>query len=206
MSSATYTSGLVFPSYLFILERSDEKLSLRFFVQLVAPNSNPSKDGESKSKATNTSILNLSRFCKHLSQFATVVALWLLSFSAFSQSQVVEKTYDLITKDGISISSALQNCDDVKNGISKEYVLLSVLNENTYPVELSFKKDLWFDGKRSSTSPKHVVSIKIEANGKANGSCHEKNNLRIFSKMRNLDNVRKLTNYELVDITVDEIK
>ena len=178
-------------------------------MQLVAPNSNPNKDGESKSKATNTSILNFSGFCKHLSQFATVVALLLLSFSAFSQSQVVEKAHGLITKDGISISSALQNCDDVKNGISKEYVLLDVHNENSFPLELSFKKNLWFDGECNScasTSPEYVVFITLEAESEMHGSCSANNSLRIFSKMLNLEKVRKLTNYELVDITVDEIK
>ena len=191
-------------------ERSYEKLPLRyFFVQLVAPNSNPNKDGESRSKPTNTSILNFSGFCKHLSQFTTVIALWLLSFSAFSQSQVVEKTHDLIAKDGISISSKLQNCDDVKNGTSKEYVLLDVHNENLFPVELSFKKNLWFDGKCTSctsTSSEHIVSITIEAQSEMQGDCNKSDGLRIFSKMLNLEKVRKLTNYELVDITVDEIK
>gem|GEM_PF-400392 len=191
-------------------ERSDEKLPLRyFFVQLVAPNSNPNKDGESKSKPTNTSILNFSGFYKHLSQFATLVVLWFLSFSAFSQSQVVEKTHDIITKDGVSISSALQNCADVKNGISKEFVILNVYNENSFPVELSFKKNLWFDGKCtscSSSSMEHLITITLEAESVMHGSCSTNNDLRIFSKMLNLEKVRKLTNYELVDITVDEIK
>jgi len=191
-------------------ERSYEKLPLRyFFVQLVAPNSNPNKDGESRSKPTNTSILNFSGFCKHLSQFTTVIALWLLSFSAFSQSQVVEKMNDVIAKDGISVSSGLQNCDDVKNGISKEYVLLDVHNENSFPVELSFKKNLWFDGKCNSCASNGselIVSITLEANEEAQGTCDNKDGLRIFSKMLNLDKVRKLTNYELVDITVDEIR
>lgn len=135
--------------------------------------------------------------------------LWLLSFSAFSQSQVVEKTHDIITKDGISISSALHNCDDVKNGTFKEYVILSVFNENPYPVQLSFKKNIWFDGKCASctsTSPEHIVSITIGANEKVEGGCDVNNGLRIFSKMSNLDKVRKLTNYELINIEVNEIK
>lgn len=151
-------------------------------------------------------VLSFSGFSNYLRQSATVLALWMLSFSAFSQSQVVDKTHDLITKDGITIASALQSCNDVKNGIAKEYVILSIINENTYPIELTFKKNLWFDGKPSAPSPKHIISVKIEANKKAEGSCTEKNGLRIFSKMLNLNKVRKLTNYELVDITVNEIK
>lgn len=153
--------------------------------------------------------MSLTVFCNHLRQSATFLSLWLLSFSALAQSQVEAKTHDLITKDGIAIASALQNCDDLENGISKEFVFLSIYNDNSYPVELSFKKNTWFDGKCSnctSTSSEHVVSIKIEAQGKIDGNCDENSDLRIFSKMLNLDKVRKLTNYELVDIEVNEIK
>lgn len=140
---------------------------------------------------------------------AIIVLLSLFSFSAFSQNPVIDKTHDLIAKDGISITSALQNCESVKNGTSKEYVFLRIFNENPYPVHVSFKKNLWFDGKCnscSSTSPEHIVSITIEPNKKLEGSCDENNGLRLFSQMLNLDQVRKLTNYELIDITVNEVK
>jgi hypothetical protein len=178
-------------------------------VQLVAPNSNHQHSCESKSKPTHTYILSVSSFCNYLSQSAMFLTLWLFSFTAFSQSQVIENTNNLITKGGVSISSTLENCNDLKNGTHKEYVLLNVHNENSFPVKLSFKKNLWFDGKCNSctsTSSEHVVSITIEAESEIHGTCSINDNLRIFSKMLNLEKVRKLTNYELVDITVDEIK
>jgi len=178
-------------------------------VQLVASNSNHRKSYKSTSKPTYTYILSFSSFSTYLCQSAIFLALWLFSLSAFSQSELMENTNNLITKDGISISSTLQNCNDFKNGTHKEYVLLGVLNANPFPVELSFKKNLWFDEKCNSctsTSPEHVVSITIEAESEMQGTCDNNDGLRIFSKMLNLEKVRKLTNYELVDITVDEIK
>lgn len=134
--------------------------------------------------------------------------LLLLSYPAFCQSSIAESTGDII-KDGISITTSVQACDDVKNGISKEYIFLSVSNENDYDVHLSFKKNLWFNGKCKScdsNSQEHTVSITIEANGKTQGSCNESNGLRIFSQMLNLEKVSKLTHYELVDIEVNEVK
>jgi hypothetical protein len=133
----------------------------------------------------------------------------LLSYPAFSQSSLSEHTADIISKNGISITTSVQACEDVKNGISKEYILLSVSNENDYPVNLSFKKNLWVNGKCkscNSTNQEDTVSITIEANGKAQGSCDQSNGLRIFSQMLNLEKVSKLTRYELVDIEVNEVK
>jgi len=138
----------------------------------------------------------------------TVVLFSLVGFSTFSQS-VLDRTHDLITKNGVTIKSSLEKCENIRNGTSKEYVLLTVFNENPYPVEFSFKKNIWFDGKCnscSSTSPEHTVSLTIEANGKAQGTCDMNNGLRIFSQMLNLEKVKKLTNYELVDIKVNEVK
>lgn len=178
-------------------------------MQLVAPNSNCCDANESKYKPTDTCVLIFPSYTVRIKLLAMIVLLSLYCFSAFSQSAVIENTNDLISKDGITIASAMQNCENVKNGISKEYVLLSISNQNNYPVHVSFKKNLWFDGKCkscSSTSDEHIVSLTIEANKQAEGSCDENNGLRLFSRMLNLDKVRKLTNYELIDITVNEIK
>ena len=153
--------------------------------------------------------MSSSSFRNSITLTAIIFLFSVLSFSAFSQSAVIEKTNDLITKDGITIASALQQCDDLENGISKEYVVLSVFNENSYPVQVSFKKNLWFDGKCNSctsNSLEHIVSLTVAPNEKLEGSCDENNGLLIFSQMLNLDKVRKLTNYELVDIAVNEVK
>lgn len=138
-----------------------------------------------------------------------IVTLVLSSISGFAQNVVAKKVNTSITEDGVTISFALENCVSEKNGTAKEYVILKILNKNAYPVQLSFKKNVWFDGKcRScnSSSSEHITSVEIKANSTLNGSCNTYNGLRIFSKMLHLDKVRQLTNYELVDIKVDEIK
>jgi hypothetical protein len=153
--------------------------------------------------------LSLSSFNNYVFRKAIFASILLLSSSAIAQNLVIDKTSDLITKHGVSISSKLQNCENAKNGTSKEYILLTVFNENPYPVQLSFKRNLWFDGKCNSCnseSTEHTVSVTIEANKKVEGSCDESSGLRIFSRMLNLEKVAKLTNYELVNIEVDEVK
>ena len=115
---------------------------------------------------------------------------------------------DKITKDGVTISTTLQSCEDKINGTAKEYVLITVLNENTYAVNLSFKRNTWYNGKCvscDSSSPENIVELTIDPNGKVEGNCNESNGLRIFSQMLHLKKVRKLTHYELVDIQVNAL-
>ncbi|MCF8464351.1 MAG: hypothetical protein K9G41_05905 [Flavobacteriales bacterium] len=133
----------------------------------------------------------------------------LLPSTTIAQNLVSKIQPNAITQNGILISSRLESCESVKNGTSKEYFLLSFSNENSYRVRVTFKRNLWYNGKCNSCdsqSPEHTISLELEPYEKAEGSCAESSGLRIFSRMLNLEKVSKLTYFELTNIEVDEVK
>lgn len=100
------------------------------------------------------------------------------------------------------------HCESLENGTSKEYLILSVENENVQAIELSFKKEIWYDGNClscNSESTEYVFTGQLAPLETSKGGCDINNGLRIFSKMNDLKNVRKLTHYELTQISVREV-
>lgn len=138
--------------------------------------------------------------------FSVILSLSLGGSAALGQTGASQEIY---SKEGVSIEVRSTDCHNIRNGTHKQYLLLSVSNSRKTDVSVSFKKNLWYDGKCSSCnseSDKYSIIITVPANGQLVGDCELNNGLRIFSKMLDLDKVAKLTNYELVDIEVNEAK
>ncbi|MCF8276814.1 MAG: hypothetical protein K9J17_08775 [Flavobacteriales bacterium] len=101
----------------------------------------------------------------------------------------------------------MENCENIHNGTAKQFLLLTIKNETTSRLEVSFKRNTWYNGICSScdsSSSENTIEVTIEPNSELKGECDANNGLRIFSKMLNLNNVRQLTHYELVDVIVHE--
>ncbi len=114
----------------------------------------------------------------------------------------------LYSSNSVTIRAEQVRCESVENGTSKEYIILNIENQNYHAVELSFKKEMWYDGKClscDSESSEYVFTGRIEPSGTNKGECDMNNGLRIFSKMHDLKNARKLTHYELKQISVHEV-
>ena len=115
---------------------------------------------------------------------------------------------DVIEQNGVIIHAELENCDNIANGTFKQYIILTIENQNAVAKQVSYKKDVWYNGVCSSCdseSQEYVVKFTIDPNDTLKGDCEENNGLRIFSQMLNLPKVRKLTHYELSNLIVEDV-
>lgn len=114
------------------------------------------------------------------------------------------------SENGVNIYVKKSDCVNTKKGTAIEYLLLEIENTNNTPINISFDKEMWFDNKCqtcNSNSDEYKVNLTLEKNLTIKGDCESSNNqLRIFSKMLNLDKVRKLTKYELKNIHIENIR
>jgi|SRR5690606_36069221 len=106
----------------------------------------------------------------------------------------------------IEISYTKADCNDVANGIFKQYLLLQVKNLTSEPLKVSFKKELWYNDKCTncdSNSPEHISVIELQPGATEMASCENKDKtLKIFLKMLNLQS-SVLTKFELKNITIN---
>lgn len=132
----------------------------------------------------------------------------IISIECIAQSQT-EKT-SIYVKDGVEIIISEQDCIDKQKGIEKQLLVIELINQNEYPVLLTFKKELWYDNicnSCNSESHEHIVTQNIDANTNVSGGCSSSNkSLNVFVKMLNLKDVRQLTNYEFKDIKIEKAK
>ena len=141
--------------------------------------------------------------------------LFILAFFALptlicaQSAALVPNMNQIYTDELVQISSQKVDCVDASKGTAKQYVVLTVWNKQEIPINVSFKKETWFDNKCSncnSESPEYRVNLNLDANSAVRGSCATDNReLRIFSKMLELKNVRELTHYELKNIEVETV-
>ncbi len=130
----------------------------------------------------------------------------IISVTCFAQSP--EKKTQIYTADGVEINLIKSDCIDKQYDIQKQILYFEIINSNSYSVNISFKKELWYDNvcsACSSDSPEYEVNQTIEASSTIQGGCTSKNTLlNIFVKMLKLSNVRQLTNYEFKAIKIEK--
>lgn len=125
-----------------------------------------------------------------------------LSSYVFSQNQSVKPYY---SEDGIEIRLIPSDCINEKYGTAKQYLLIEIANVTGKDLKISFDKELLYNGVVSSTK-ENSVEIVVPKNSVVAGTCEiDEKQLYIFTKMLNLDNVRKLTKYELKNIQVEKV-
>lgn len=111
--------------------------------------------------------------------------------------------------DGVKVYFKIEDRHDVKHGIHKEYLLIRIENTNSESVDLTWKDEIWYDGKCvscESTSDEFNKSIKINSGVSVEGDCSANNfpELRIHSKFLNYD-LEELTKYEMAQIQISKI-
>lgn len=132
----------------------------------------------------------------------------LTSFVCFSQTKNQNSRY--FSNQGVEINIYEEDCIKPQKGTEIQYLFIEVINKNNYNVEVSFDREIWYDGKCQScnaNSKEYHSKILLEAYQSNRANCNNINkDLSIFSKMLNLKKVRKLTKYELKNITVEKSK
>ncbi len=132
-----------------------------------------------------------------------------LVFLLFTTSVFAQNNWQTVSeKQNVTIQSKKADCNDVANGIHKELILLKFENKNSFPVNISFRKELWYNGNCincNSNSNEHIISVTLKPNEILEGNCKSSKQLQIFSKMLNLKK-SELSHFELKDITVNPVK
>ena len=117
---------------------------------------------------------------------------------------------EYFSNDGITISLISKDCINTAKGTAKQYLFIEIINTTASDLNVSFDKEIWYDNKChtcNSNSIEYKVEVIVPANSTIGGNCESNNKtLRIFSKMLNLDKVRKLSKYELKNIAVETVK
>ena len=139
--------------------------------------------------------------------FRLTILLIVLSTSfGLAQSSFEDET--IFENELASISTQRVECISQRNGTAKVYLLIKATNRSESSISVSFKKNLWFDGKCiscTSQSDEYKVNLELQPNESISGSCDESNGLRIFVEMMDLKDVRKLSHYELENIEVNKL-
>lgn len=114
------------------------------------------------------------------------------------------------SQNNVTINLTLEDCIDKKKGTEIQYYFIEIINNNPSSINISFDKEIWYDNvcqSCSSQSNEYKVISTVPPKSSVSGNCTSSDkSLRIFSKMLNLEKVRKLSKYELKNINVEIIK
>ncbi|MDT8309131.1 MAG: hypothetical protein RQ866_06340 [Bacteroidales bacterium] len=115
------------------------------------------------------------------------------------------------TVDGIEFSSKKVHCTFENSEEVHEYVLHTVTNNNSYPVSVEWKKDIWYNDVCRTCNldapSGYEFLLTLQAGEKISGSCNDEGYmLKTFSQRINPKSDNKLTRYEFNDIKVNKIE
>ena len=110
---------------------------------------------------------------------------------------------------GIQIYFKHSECNDEKNGLYQELVLLKFINTTKENLTIEWDNELWYDGKcwtcdNDSKEENHFI-LKLKAGESIEGECglDKSRILQIFQRYTNHDDVPVLSNFELINISVN---
>ena len=137
---------------------------------------------------------------KHL--FLTVLASS-ICIGLFAAEDNNWKTY--YKSDQVEILYRSSDCHDAANGIHQQKMLLRLVNKTNGKTEISFSKELTYDGSKHSYDV-NTFSVQLQAKETKEGLCSDKNGaLIIFSKHLDFKGT-ELRNFELKNISVKTIE
>lgn len=140
--------------------------------------------------------------------FATLLSIACLLTSLPIYGQDSEITGVQFSDDQVQISTEFLDCVSVKNGTAKQYLNITIQNKLESPVQVSFRKELWYDGlciNCENLSDEYLVDVKLEGGETLSSNCEGDKKLKVFFKMLELKNVRQLSHYEFKDIQIEKL-
>jgi hypothetical protein len=129
----------------------------------------------------------------------------LIALVSFTSGFAADEWVPYLENGEITILYRYSECHDDTNGIRQEKVLLKFVNSGVDKKEISFSKELKYDGTLISTDEK-TFAIILSPNESREGSCPNRDKtLSIFSKFLNFK-ARELTNFELKNVSVKTVE
>ncbi len=131
-----------------------------------------------------------------------------LSVFFFSVANENSEPQVIFKNNQIEITSMTEQCHDIQNGMHQEYEFLTIQNLTSDKLEVTYEKELWYNGKCISCSkPSDEYSFKLvlAPNQSLSGSCAKKEKaLSVFSKMLNMKK-SELSKFEIKNIVIKTI-
>lgn len=113
------------------------------------------------------------------------------------------------TVDGVKILYKYADCIS-NSGTDQERVILKFENTNSYPISVTWKTDVYYNGKChncGSDDPEFVSSQKVLKESSVEGNCEDRSSrLSFYSDFLDYQAKQKLTKFELNDIKVEKLK
>ncbi len=128
----------------------------------------------------------------------------LLAFSIFSFIPKLNEWKTYFENDQIKIESSILSCDKPSMDIHNDYVILKVTNKTDKVIDVSFKKELYYNEICTSCedSEEFITKISIQPNQILEANCDSKTkDLKIFHSNKNSKKI--LTKFELKNITIN---
>jgi hypothetical protein len=132
----------------------------------------------------------------------------IISLFFFINAKAQSEWKPITEQEEVLINAKTVPCHDVVNGTHKELVLIQIENKGATPIDVSFKKETWYNNICTSCDKnpaEHLVNIRLGAYEIIESSCTSNKHLNIFSKMLDMKK-SELTKFELKDIIVTSSK
>lgn len=134
------------------------------------------------------------------------LAVLILGFSSFTSHDAPWSEY--FQNEQVKIEINAEACNNEQAGTYKNYVFLRITNKTSENIEVSFTKELWYDGVCSNCNggDEAKTNIILKANETVQGTCDASTKeLKMFQSMQN-GSKKVLSKFELKDLTVSTLK
>lgn len=144
--------------------------------------------------------------------FSISILLMIVSSDLFSQEKSRPATWKTYYENAqVRIEFHYEECKLPSEGTHKEMVYLKVINKTSDIVQVSWEKNLWYGDKCygcEGDNSEFYVTMLLKPSESREGNCDKMcpNELKIFSKMLNHENLRVLNGFELKDVKVITVK
>jgi len=129
-----------------------------------------------------------------------------------NKKQLTSKDWNLYKNfNGIQIYFKQSECNDEKNGLYQELVLLKFINTTKENLKIEWDNELWYDGKcwtcKDDNNEENHYTLKLKAGESIEGECglDKSRELQIFKRYTNHDDVPVLSNFELKNISINPL-
>ena len=115
----------------------------------------------------------------------------------------IDKPIQKHIHNGVVFTAKLEKCNNPSVGMEKDYVILTLNNNNLNEVKISLHQDLYFDGAcKTCSSNEYNRNYTIPGKGQISGSCdsHSSEGLKLFYGSPWVSEV--LTKFEFTNIKI----
>ena len=157
----------------------------------------------------------MKKTIKKITQLFILILLSFAFLNVYSQdnnniNKQLTTNWNLYTDfNGIQIYFKNAECNDEKNGLYQELVLLKFINTTKENLTIEWDNELWYDGKcwtcDNESKEENHFTLKLKAGESIEGECgmDKSRILQIFKRYTNHDDVPVLSNFELKNISVN---